>query len=313
MHFIGLDLGGTKLASALMDGDGTLIRQETTPLEDRKGEEVSRLIISQLNHLRSERPEIKALGVSVPGIYHPDTGRVWAPNIPGWDDYPLFDELKASLDGTGIKVAIDSDRACYILGEVWKGVATECRNAVFLAVGTGIGAGILLDGKIARGSHDIAGAVGWMSLMQPFRQDYSKYGCFEYHASGDGLARMYREYAQEAGEKPHPGLTGAGDRITSRDVFEAYDRGDPVARRVISESIELWGAAAANIISLLNPEKVIFGGGVFGPATRFLDDIRKAAGKWSQPISFGKASIEVSRLEGKAGLYGTGKLAQMAL
>ena len=106
---------------------------------------------------------IRAVGICVPGIVQPKTGRVWAPNIPGWDDYPLKAEIKAAVSDQAIKVAIDSDRSASILGEAWQGAARGCRNAIFLAVGTGIGAGILVDGRVLHGeqasqAHRLAGA-----------------------------------------------------------------------------------------------------------------------------------------------------------
>ena len=99
-------------------------------------------------------------------------GRVWAPNIPGWDDYPLKAEIKAAVSDQAVKIAIDSDRSASILGEAWQGAARDCRNAIFLAVGTGIGAGIFVDGRVLHGAHGIAGAIGWMALDRPFRPEY---------------------------------------------------------------------------------------------------------------------------------------------
>ncbi len=92
-----------------------------------------------------------------------------------------------------MEIRIDNDRACYILGETWKGSATGCKHAIFLSVGTGIGAGILVDGKVLRGANDIAGSIGWMALTDPFLQEYVKYGCFEYHASGPGITRITKD------------------------------------------------------------------------------------------------------------------------
>ena len=94
---------------------------------------------------------IKAVAVAVPGIAHPRTGRVWAPNLQGWDDYPLRDEVRDAFSDPGVKFVVESDRAAYILGEAWQGAARGCRDAIFLAVGTGIGAGILTDGRVLRG------------------------------------------------------------------------------------------------------------------------------------------------------------------
>ena len=128
-----------------------------------------------------------ALGVAVPGIYYPESGTVWAPNIKGWEKYPLHSQLRKILPNE-VSIKIESDRACYILGESWKGIAVGCKHAIFLAVGTGIGAGILVDGTILKGKNDIAGAIGWMALTNDFIEDYSVHGCFEHHASGSGIA-----------------------------------------------------------------------------------------------------------------------------
>jgi glucokinase len=313
MAFIGLDLGGTKLAGGLFDETGNLLERRVAPLEKRSGPEVGGLMVNMIKDLQAEggrrKRETEALGVSVPGIAHPASGRVWAPNIPGWEDYPLRDELEALSRSSGEKVAIDSDRACSMMGERWKGAAQGCRNAIFLAVGTGIGAGLLVDGRIVRGSQDIAGATGWMALDTQFRQEYVLCGCFEYHASGNGIAKVAR--AQIAGARGYRGpMAGIPpEALTAHHVFDAYDQGDPLAIETLRGAIRAWGAATANFVSLFNPELIVFGGGVFGPGGRFLEDIRREAAKWAQPISMRSVRLEISSLGSDAALYGAGFLA----
>src|SRR5690606_12475612 len=131
---------------------------------------------------------IRSVGVAVPGIYRSAGGTVWAPNIPGWDDYPLRDELRAAL-GADVACAVESDRTCYILGEVWQGNARGAGNAVS-AVGTGIGAGIMIDGRTIHGHADITRAIGWLALDRPYDEAYRQCGNFEYYASGPGIARV---------------------------------------------------------------------------------------------------------------------------
>jgi glucokinase len=316
---IGLDLGGTKLAGAVFTRAGRLLCKNVVPLAGRKGRAVGELICHEVTRLlaaaRSGHLRISAVGVSVPGISHAKTGKVWAPNIPGWKDYPLRRELMAAIKAKHISIAIDSDRACYILGETWRGAAEGCRNAIFLAVGTGIGAGVLIDGRILRGAHDIAGAIGWLALDRPFRREYMSCGCLEHHASGAGLAKVARELAaRKAGEgkcyrdKPLQGYNG----WTAQEVFAAYERGDVVAKEVIGQAVEFWGMAVANLVSLFNPEKIIFGGGVFGPGARLLGAIYAEAKKWAQPISIKQVRVRASKLGGDAGLYGAGCLALQA-
>lgn len=194
MAFLAIDLGGTKLAAAVFTQEGKLLCEEKIQLEGRRGTEVGQLLTGQVKKfigLQKHQDEISAIGVSVPGIYYNKQGLVWAPNIDGWNNYPLLNELQSAAEN--IPVAIDSDRACYILGEQWKGNAQNCSDAIFMAVGTGIGAGIVADGKILRGNSDIAGAIGWMALKPPFDPDYEKCGCFETSASGEGIVRLTRK------------------------------------------------------------------------------------------------------------------------
>lgn len=316
MTVIGVDLGGTKLATAAFSPEGGILHRDATRLDGRAGAEVAALVAEQCRSAAEKIREVgagvvHAVGVTVPGIYRADRGTVWAPNIPGWDDYPLLDELRRTL-GDETRVVIDSDRAAYILGETWRGAAQGARNAIFLAVGTGIGAGILVDGRVLRGHGDIAGAIGWLALDRPFRDAYRSCGCFEHHASGPGLAKVAREMIDATLHLAGP-LAAVGARdLTAEHVFGAYDAGDPVATRVVENAIEMWGMAAANLVSLFNPETIVFGGGVFGPAVRFIDRIRDEATKWAQPIAIHQVRFVASTLGGDAGLYGAGRLAMLA-
>jgi glucokinase len=311
MAVLGIDLGATKLALAIFTENGEIVFKESFPIGNRKGPEVGEFITEKtvkfLNHSNLVGNPINSMGISVPGISYIKTGTVWAPNIPGWENYFLLEEVKA-VSGN-IPVTIDSDRACYILGELWKGNAQGCSDAIFLSVGTGIGAGIIVNGEILRGSHDIAGCMGWMALKGPFDEKYIRCGCFEYYASGEGIANVAREFLKD--QKGYKGelKNKQVDLITSYDVFTAYNNGDVLAEKVIKFCVELWGMAVANLVSLFNPEKIIIGGGIFGPAIPLIPEIKIEAAKWAQPIGMTEVSIDVSGLAGDAGVYGAGFLA----
>ena len=313
MPIIALDLGGTKLAAALFSDEGNLLFSETFPLEKRKGDEVGGLILQQINHLLKKAARdnitVSSLGICVPGIAHAKTGKVWAPNIAGWDDYPLQYELENGIENKRVKIRIDSDRACYILGEVWKGNARGCKDAIFLSVGTGIGAGIIINNQVLRGANDIAGAIGWMGLSRPFDKKFIGCGCFEYNASGEGIAKVAKELIATNNFNESILTNKKQDQLTAKDVFESYDAGDELGIAVINNAIGYWGMAVANLVSLFNPEKIIFGGGVFGPALKFLDAIYDEAKKWAQPISIRHVKLVGSALGNDAGLYGAGYLA----
>lgn len=309
MSVLGIDLGGTKVAIAMFSESGELLKKETAALDHRTGSSVAELICDVLKgflEIEAKDP-VRAVGVSVPGISRSKSGTVWAPNIKGWEDYPLLKELQA-LCGT-IPVSIDSDRACYILGELWQGNARGCKDAIYLSVGTGIGAGILINGNILRGSQDIAGCIGWMALDRPFKEKYTSCGCFEYHASGEGIAKVARELLASMPEYSGELRDGDPGNITAADVFNAYEKRDRLAVEVMKQCVEFWGMAVANLISLFNPEKIIFGGGVFGPGVQFISDIQQEANKWAQPISATQVSMEESGAGGNAGVIGAAYLA----
>ncbi len=315
MAVIGLDLGATKLAGALFDADGNLVERALVLLEHCEGDQVGRLMIEQVSTLREKAAargwDVKAVAAAVPGLAHPETGAVWAPNIGGWEDYPLRDVLLRAV-GKTCPVVVESDRAASIVGEVARGAARGCRHAVFLAVGTGIGAGILVDGAILRGAHDLAGAIGWMGLDRPYQPLYVRCGGFESHASGSGIARTAQELL-----RAEPGYRGplsetSWESITAREVFAAFAVGDSLAAKIVANAVECWGMAAANLISLFDPEIVVLGGGLFGPAAGLLERIIAEARQWAQPLSFPKVKVCISALGSDACLFGTGELARRA-
>lgn len=308
MSVIAIDLGGTKALGAVFTKGGKLLAKKHCYLEGASGEEAGKIVLELIGQLSEEGHDgkVEAVGICVPGIVYHEDGSVWAPNIPGWDRYPLRAEIEKAL-GNDALVVVESDRTCYVLGEAWKGAARGSSDAVYIAVGTGIGIGILSDNRVIRGKADIAGAAGWMALSSPFKEDYKPCGCFESYASGSGIGAQIKKAVRE-----HPEYAGVLSRkpvgeLSSYDVFENYDS-DPLARSVLDKAIEMWGMGGANIVSLLNPEVVVFGGGIFGPAARFLDRIREEALKWGQPIAMKEVRFAVSELPGEAALYGAARL-----
>jgi glucokinase len=316
MAVIGLDLGGTKLSGGLFSENGELLFKDSRKLEKRAGDDVGLLIQNFVKQLVDEANNLKitiyAAGICVPGISYHETGCVWAPNIEGWENYPLREKIEEVVN-RDVKVIVDSDRACAIFGESWLGAAKDCANVIFLAVGTGIGAGIIVNNQLVRGAHDIAGAIGWWALDTPFQEKFAPCGCFEYHASGEGIAKVAREIIN--GDEAYSGVlrTKPIDKITAQDVFSAYNDGDDAAIRTLRTAVTFWGMAVANLVSIFDPEKIIFGGGVFGAAAQFIDDIYEEAKKHAQPISITKVKLEVSQLGNEAILIGAGYMALKAI
>jgi glucokinase len=300
---LALDIGGTKLAAALFEED-KILERSLHPIRG-SGAEVGRLICGVVQDMvslaKARRKPVHALGVCIPGISYPQDGTVWAPNIRGWEKYPLRKEL-ASLFSGRAQIKIGNDRACYILGESRCGAAQGCRDAVFLAVGTGIGAGILANGEVLHGVGDSAGAIGWMALRSPWLDHYAGCGCFEHHASGPGLVKAAKSILNQPAYR-NSTLHQAAE-LTTRRIFAAASRKDAAAQAILSSALQFWGMAAANLVSLFNPEKIIFGGGVFGPARRLIPQIQAEAARWAQPVAIRQVIFEASRLGADAGLYG---------
>jgi glucokinase len=167
----------------------------------------------------------------------------------------------------------------------------------------------MADGHLIRGSSDIAGSVGWLALNQPFEDKYKPCGCFEYHASGDGLSKVALEYLRQNRNSTSLLTSVAPEEMTAKEIFDAFEKHDPLAISVIKQAVTYWGMAVANLVSLFNPEKIIFGGGVFGPAVILLDDILEEAKKWAQPVSIRQVKLVPSALGIGAGLTGAACLA----
>jgi len=306
-----VDVGGTKIASALFTRDGLILHKSKISIDKTEPKKPVFQIIDIVENLgrcaRTERGDIAAIGVAIPGVVFHDKGLVWAPNIPGWDHFPLRDKLKESVK---TPLVLDSDRSAYVLGEQWCGAAKNLKNVVFLAVGTGIGAGIIADGRLCRGSEDIAGAVGWFALNTEFRDEYIEMGCFEAEASGSSVARRAIRLI-ESGETSilEDMVKGQLDEITAEMVVAAAQKEDCLAQRTLDITLQYLTMGIANIVSILNPDMVVLGGGLFQAGEMLIEPVRKEFRKWAQPLAAQKVKLVLSHLGEDAGLYGAGKLA----
>ena len=291
MRTLGIDFGGTKTSLALVDQDGRILaRAERASHDGGRPLPWDALASWASDALRSAGlawPELDGVGAIVPGIYDPQSGRAWAPNLWGRDEVELRAALAPRL---GAPLTIDSDRSGYVLGESWLGAARGARDVVFLAVGTGIGAGILADGRVLRGAHGVAGAVGWLATGRDLGPRHGELGCFEAEAAGPALARR-------------------GGAASAEAVVAAARAGDPAARRAVSETVEVLAMGIASLISVLNPELVVLGGGVMQAQDLFLEPIRAAVPRWAQPTAARQCRIVATALGPDAGVLGAARLA----
>ncbi|MGO9274377.1 MAG: ROK family protein [Terriglobia bacterium] len=282
------DLGGTKIVVARVEDTGRITDRSAAPTPPAGGVAVVESIIGLLHQLPVE--DACALGVDVPGLAGPG-GIVWAPNIPGWERMPLGNVLSRRFS---LPVLVESDRNAFVTGEAWQGVAKECRDVVFVAIGTGIGAGIISGGRLLRGCGELAGCLGWMAVRDRFDSAYKAVGCLESHVAGPGIARAAQHIFQRSTD--------------AREVVNLARLGDPRARKVIADAGGYLGLALANLVDILNPQMIVIGGGVAAAGNLLLTPARATLRQWAQPLAVKQVRISRSRLGTRAGLLGTAKL-----
>jgi glucokinase len=298
---LAVDLGGTKLAAALVNADGKVLARKSVEVAGNFPQAPVKQIVALARELvggKSLRGRVSAAGVAVPGLVRRD-GSVWAPNLPGWKRMPLARRLKSAL---GVTVVVESDRNAAVLGEAWRGSARGKSDAIVLMLGTGIGAGILSGGRLVRGAHELSGCAGWMVVTDEPALNGQLMGQLESLAAGPAIARAaQRELARGKGGllKEIP-----ADRIDAYEVAEAARRGDTVGIEVYLKAGRLLGYGVANLVSLFDPEIVVIGGGLAGASDLFLDTLRRAMKERAQPIAAKKVKVTVSRLGGEANLLG---------
>lgn len=307
---IGVDIGGSNIRVALGNSAGDLLEKIRVSV-DKTRPESPVLQILDLVHKLVHKAEVSVdrlvgIGVAVPGVVNPN-GAVWAPNFPGWDDFPLKTVLQDSLP---VPLVIEADRNAALLGETWLGAAQGMKNVVFLIVGTGIGAGILVDGRVYRGHSGVAGAVGWLVVDWEEREEYKKVGCLEARAAGPAIARKAVDRIQRGAFTSILNLVnGDVNAVTAEVVAQAAEQGDPEAQAILREVGAELGIAIATIVNILNPEIVVVGGGV-GRAFPFLEgSISKAIVTWAQPLAARSVRVVPSALGEDAGLLGAIRLA----
>ena len=281
---LAVDLGGTKTSTALVGEAGRAQERRKKPAGRSLKESVAQ-IVEAIAECAS-RPA--AVGVILPGIYDARTGRAWCPNLWGRDEVPLKDALEAEID---IPLAADCDRSGYVMGESWLGAARGLNDVVYVAVGTGVGVGILSGGEVIRGAHGIAGAAGWMAVGPEWREEYERRGGWESEAAGPAVAKAF----------------GASD---AEAVVSAARGGDERAIGVLERAARYTGRGVANLISILDPEMVVLGGGLLKGAQEWmLPVIREETLRWAQPISARRCKLEMTELGEDAGLLGAARLA----
>lgn len=308
-YAIGLDIGGTKLAGGVVSADGSLIKGlsvATPPQQEASG--TVALMLRFIEELRRECPEVVAIGAGAAGMVDWPSGHIrWAPNN-GYQDLPLREILAKE---TGLPAVVDNDANVAAWGEMRAGAGAGSGNLAVLTVGTGIGAGLVLDGKLYRGATGIGGEFGHM-IVNPHGATCGcgTTGCLEAMASGITLGRIARQAAARDATGLMAELAGGPDKVDGKIVFAAAQAGDQVARSLFDE-IGYWlGIGIASLVTLLDIQLVIIGGGLSSTEDLLLRPARLSF----EQFVFSRAHrdlprIVLAQLGEEAGVVGAGLLA----
>lgn len=296
------DLGGTKLAAALLSREGKFLARRTEAVDLSS----ATAPVEQICRLARElagKSRVSAAGIAVPGQVR-SNGTVWAPNLPRWEKVPLAGLLRRRLR---VPVHVESDRNAAVLGEVWRGAARGKSDAIVLLVGTGIGAGILSGGMLLRGAHELSGCAGWMAVSEADGDDVRRHGGLEAFACGPALVRAAVNSIEAGFGGKLAGLQAEG--LTAENIASLARDHDPFARQIFQRMGKLLGLAVANLISLFDPQVVIVSGGLSGAADLFFDTLKETALARCQPLAARQVQIKLSRLGNDANLLGVARLA----
>lgn len=313
MRFVlGIDIGGTNLVAGCVAEDGArlvgLVSEPTRPEggADAVVARLTALATRSMDLLRRDVPGAEVLGVGVGAPGPLDTRRgivLLTPNL-GWVNFPLRDRVTAAL---GLPAALDNDANCAVLGEHWRGAAQGARLAIGITIGTGIGGGLILDGRLHHGASDCAGEIGHTTIeLNGRRCGCGNYGCLEAYAAGPAIARRALEAVERGAESSLAALPPAA--VTAQVVYEAATAGDALAREVVQDTAHFLGTGIANLVNVFNPEVVVVCGGVTLAGDSLFVPLRREVSLRAFKPAVSACRIVPGALTGTAGVYGAAKV-----
>ncbi|WP_246187924.1 ROK family protein [Paenibacillus tengchongensis] len=318
MYIIGIDLGGTNIKAGLYTEAYSPVAELSIPTEAAEGPEHVLARIRQAVGLLLEQSgagvqEIRCMGLGIPGLLDPDTGMShFSPNFPGWEEVQVVHEMNRHYP---FPAYIDNDVRVNLYGEWQFGAGRGADNLVLLTLGTGLGSGIIHNGKVLYGTTFSAGEIGHMNMYhsgRPCRCGSS--GCLGRYVSAVGMTVTFKEKLAAGRESIIKEWTrGDEQAITAKLISEAYDAGDALAVEVMEETGTLLGFGLANVINLLNPQLIVIGGGMAAAGERLLRSVRETVNGHALKLSGGACRIVQAELGGRAGTVGAAYYASMRL
>ena len=315
-NVIGVDMGGTKILSAVIDSEGNILSTAKVPTKADKGpsiviDRIAESIQRAVDKSDVDTASIQAVGIGAPGPLDPATGVViFAPNLR-WKDVRLKEELEARVN---IPTFVDNDVNVGTLGEHVFGAGKGFQNVVGIFVGTGIGGGIILQGELFHGASKTAGEIGHIIVKAGGpRCGCGRRGCLEALASRTAMAKQFQKAILKKGQKSVISELTDGDlrAIRSGVLAKAIRLNDKLTLKIIKKATKYLGIGIGSIVNFLNPEMIILGGGVVEALDdTFLNDIRAAAEKYSLPNTLNGVQIVPAKLGDNSGILGAAALAR---
>ncbi|MBU5351718.1 ROK family protein [Paenibacillus barcinonensis] len=308
-YIIGIDLGGTNIKSAVFTTEFKKIHERSDATEADQGpiHVLNKMvnIAKEMMLLVGIQPDaVQCMGIGVPGLLDPETGNsVFSPNFPEWENVHVVNHMKQHFE---FPVFIDNDVRVNLYGEWLFGAGVGYRNMVLITLGTGLGSGIVNDGKVIYGTTSSAGEIGHMNMYREGRAcRCGSSGCLGRYVSAIGMVRTLTDKL-DAGKLSiiTEWVEGDHTQITAHMISDAYDLGDTLAMEVMHETGEILGFGLTNVINLLNPERIIVGGGMSAAGDRLLNSVRDTVQKHSLQLASGACTIVQAKLGGQAGMIG---------
>ena len=309
--YLGLDVGGTNLAAGVVDKDGNVIAKTQVPVGDDKSIETVTKSMYQVSDaaLKSANlswNEIPYWGIGMPSTVNAATGLLVHANCFGWHNVPIYSFLERFTD---CRIYVENDANCAALAEVRAGAAKGTENAILLTLGTGVGGGIILDGKLYPGARGLGAELGHTKIVKGGRRcTCGQQGCLEAYASATALVRRGEEMA---GKHPDSALAHllSEEGLDGEKIFSAMERGDETADRLIVEYAKYLAAGISSFVSIFRPEKIILGGGISNAG----EVLRGRVTKYLRTMTFGAEEIGIpevvcARLGNYAGIIGAALL-----
>ncbi len=312
MIYIGIDVGGTTIKAGAVDEKGTILYKDSRPTGVERGYEamikdmamLGTWVVEQSGHSMAD---VKAVGIGIPGIMDPKTGRVPFCTNLHWHDVPILDEMRKYLD---VPVYVDNDATVAGLAESVAGVSASVKNSVFITLGTGVGGGVVMNGKVFSGSHGVATEVGHMITVAGGEPcTCGNRGCWERYASATALIREGRRLAEaNPGCALAKAVGGDTNRITAKHVIDLAKAGDPDCEKLMDWYVTHLCVGLTNLINLYDPEIIALGGGVSQAGEYLLNAVRAKLPEMVFYKSMPCARVELARMGNDAGIIGAAML-----